>query len=388
MSATIHDRARSLCRSARVAVTGQNGSATTFALAVSLVHGFGLDEVSALGIMWDEWNPRCLPPWNEADLARKVREAARKGTPPAGKTWGWLLDGAPAPDHGRGREIPAVKAGARICFNPAMLRRMYRNEYGRKCWWTERSPVRYPAEVTPTRYLDAVFRPGDRVLVATSKKSQGEYLYWVGKGWFQLGTAPGQQAVPCEPVTGGPDGVWFLSNPVTGKWRCRRCGVMPPVLATGFERGRLCPNHGTDDWHLAKRNDWVLSRRSEGNVTDFRHLVLEHDPPEHADMVDHARLWASLVAQLPLPVVSFAGSGGKSWHALIRLEARSKGEWDTLREVVIRHLVPYGADPAAIRAVQLTRLPNCLRGSKPQELIYLDPSPEPGGVPVCAMRGD
>jgi len=34
----------------------------------------------------------------------------------------------------------------------------------------------------------------------------------------------------------------------------------------------------------------------------------------------------------------------------------------------------YGADPAALTPVRLTRLPGCLRGGKEQKLIYLNPA--------------
>jgi hypothetical protein len=369
----IIERAKKLAATARPAVQGQHGSGTTFALAVSLVHGFGLDQTDALAVMLEDWNHRCMPPWSEADLARKVREAAAKGRPPAGKTWGWLLEGAPAPDYGTGRTVPAAgSVEARACFNPEALRAKYVPEFGQKKWWTSRSPVQRPAEVSATAYLDAVFRPGDKVLVCTSKTSQGDLLYWVGRGWFRLGNAPGIQAAPCDAPTGGPEGVWYLSNPVTGKWACKACRHEAGPGVTG----RICAQHGTAHWNTADRNGWVLSRRAEANVADFRHLVLEHDPPEHADKLEHAQLWVSFLAQLPMPIVSIANSGGKSFHAVIRLEAATKRDWDELRSVCIKWLVPYGADPRAIRAVQLTRLPNCMRGSQNQELLYLDPAPD------------
>lgn len=378
------DRARRLASSARPAIQGEHGSGTTFALAVSLVHGFGLDQTDALAVMWGDWNPRCMPPWSEPDLARKVREAAQKGRPPAGKTWGWLLEGAPAPDYGAGRKVtaPSGPVEARACFNPEALRAKYVADYGRKPWWTSRSPMRNPDRITPTEYLDAVFRPGDKVLVCTSKTSQGDFLYWVGRGWFRLGNAPGIQAAPCEAPSGGPEGVWFLSNPVTGKWSCKACRHEVTTGATS----RICPQHGTTQWSVADRNGWVVSRRAEPNVAEFRHLVLEHDPPEHADKLAHAQLWISFLAQLPMPIVSVANSGGKSFHALIRLEAPTKRDWDVLREVCIKALVPFGADHRAIRAVQLTRLPNCMRGTEKQEMIYLDPRPDDEPVAGSTMN--
>ena len=118
-------------------------------------------------------------------------------------------------------------------------------------------------------------------------------------------------------------------------------------------------------------------------MTDFRHLMLEHDPAEGCDKAEHARLWLSFVAQIPMPLVSVVTSGGKSVHALFRLPSQGrKEEFDRLLHIAKRHLEPFGADPAAMRSVQLTRLPNVMRRSHGarQELLYLDPDPDDGAL--------
>jgi hypothetical protein len=64
-------------------------------------------------------------------------------------------------------------------------------------------------------------------------------------------------------------------------------------------------------------------------------------------------------------------------HALLRVEAQSKASWDELvRGRLLPRLVQLGADPQALTAIRLTRLPNCYRGERLQELLYLDPSPD------------
>ena len=75
--------------------------------------------------------------------------------------------------------------------------------------------------------------------------------------------------------------------------------------------------------------------------------------------------------QLPLPIVSITSSGGKSLHALVRVAANSKANWDQ----IIGAIKPRLIDPGALTAVRLTRLPNCYRGERFQELLYLDPTP-------------
>jgi len=60
------------------------------------VVGFDLSDTAALDLLWNEYNSRCLPPWNREnqsdvnDFERKVTEAR---VTPFGKPHGWLLDG-------------------------------------------------------------------------------------------------------------------------------------------------------------------------------------------------------------------------------------------------------------------------------------------------------
>lgn len=74
-TADAYDRARAYARKTPPAVAGQGGSLATFKLAVALVRGFALPEEQALAVLAAEFNPRCEPPWNEAELVHKVRSA-------------------------------------------------------------------------------------------------------------------------------------------------------------------------------------------------------------------------------------------------------------------------------------------------------------------------
>ena len=143
-------------------------------------------------------------------------------------------------------------------------------------------------------------------------------------------------------VRGHADGVWMLANPVDG------------------------------NKHFNERQQ-KMSRRSEESITAFRYAVLESDcqPLEQ---------WLRILVQLPVPIVSIASSGGKSLHALVKINASSKANWDQLVGAIKPRLIALGADPGALTAVRLTRLPNCYRGEQLQELFYLDPTPR--GDPI------
>lgn len=64
----------------QAAISGQNGHSQTLKVAVAVGPGFNLSEEEAFRVLWQHYNPRCEPPWSEADLQRKVREAYRVET--------------------------------------------------------------------------------------------------------------------------------------------------------------------------------------------------------------------------------------------------------------------------------------------------------------------
>lgn len=197
-------------------------------------------------------------------------------------------------------------------------------------WLRKQSPIKSPRLLTPAEFLSAVYLMGDQVLVFTDYYSQGEMLWQ--KFAFKV-----ERDELAHFVRGQNDGVWFLANPVDGRY------------------------------HLNLRTQ-TQSRRSEESITAFRYAVLETDcqPLEQ---------WLRILVQLPLPIVSITASGGKSLHALIALDANSKADWDQKIAAIKPRLISLGADPGALTAVRLTRLANCYRGDRHQELLYLNPSP-------------
>jgi hypothetical protein len=72
------------------AVQGQAGHDSLLKAASALVNGFALDDGTALSLLWNEYNPRCNPPWDRSkpgdvrDFERKVREAGKSSTKPKG----------------------------------------------------------------------------------------------------------------------------------------------------------------------------------------------------------------------------------------------------------------------------------------------------------------
>jgi hypothetical protein len=210
-------------------------------------------------------------------------------------------------------------------FNIETLQRLATKASGiDESWLVSNSPVSVESATAAT-FLENLYQPGEKVIVFTDYQSQGQVVYEVGH--------------PTELPSEGLTGVWFLTNPVDGN------------------------EHRNDDGKM--------SRRSKEAVTAWRYLVLECDQEEKHPGVN--ALWLAALVQLPLKIVAIYTSGGKSIHALVRLDATTKADWDAMRDKIKPILVPLGADPAAMTAVRLSRLPQTLRGKAPQRLLYLNP---------------
>jgi hypothetical protein len=206
-------------------------------------------------------------------------------------------------------------------------------------WLKKHSPL--PVDgLSPNQFLEKLYTLGQHVLIFDRCRSQGQALW--------------QHGVNLERFTAGKlDGVWFLSNPVDGAWR---------------EVQRL----------KKEFNPTGRTRRACENIVAWPYAVLEcdHEPKER-----WLPLWLRILVQLPLPIASITTSGGKSIHAITRVRAATKQEWDQIvRRGLLPRLVPLGADPKAMTAVRLTRLPGCYRGAALQELLYLNPCPT--NVPI------
>lgn len=214
-------------------------------------------------------------------------------------------------------------------------------------WLGRRSAVPV-AGIGAADFLGAIYAQDERVLVFTDQRSQGDFVAWIGRGSYRLSQQRGVKAVPSPLPSGAPEGVWFLTQPVSGAWSISR------------DARRFSEESGSDP-------KWT--RRSQVNVTAWRFFVLESDELE-------ARAWLRVLVNLPLPIAAIYTSGGRSIHALVRCEVASKAEWDATRNVIRQIACPLGADPAALTAVRLSRLPCCTRGGKMQRLLYLNPNPD------------
>jgi len=177
-----------------------------------------------------------------------------------------------------------------------------------------------PETQTAVTFLHQLYQPGEQVLVLDRLRSQGRHLLECVRPPFDARSLNHLRH-------GCPQGVWFLGNPVDGKY------------------------------HPNPRQGGKLSRRSEESITTWRYLVLESDEAA-------ADLWLALLVQLPLRIAAIYTSGGDSIHALVRVDAKSKAQWDAKAARLKPVMTVLGADPKNITGVRLTRLPFCHRGQQ------------------------
>ena len=344
----IIDRARNYVLKMPAAVAGSGGHNATFHVACILVQGFGLSPEQAFSLL-QEYNLTCAPPWSEKDLRYKLRGADQQSS---ARGRGWLAKGGEWVPSKNWKEYHHLAEPPKAVFEADKLAK-FSGQWAKVVdlvWLANRSAVD-PATVTAEQFLERVFKPGEKALIFTEY-----YSSTVGRGLFVW---------PCENVPKqGPEprpcGVWYLSQPVDGEY------------------------HANDD------PSKPMTPRNWRGVTDWRYMTIESDEA-------NTRHWLGAIAQLPLRLVALYTSGGRSVHALVRVDARSKAEWDAERDKIKAPLTILGADPKNLTAVRLTRLPGCWRHGKMtdvkdadgkkmkryerfarpkfQKLLYLNPTP-------------
>ena len=141
------------------------------------------------------------------------------------------------------------------------------------------------------------------------------------------------------------------------------------LIATGYEYPLFCINPLTGEPN--EKNSF----RSDDNVMRYDHVLLESDKLPLAQQV-------ALLKGLKLPIVSMTFSGGKSIHALVKVDAlpgvgciKDKSDWDqNIKEGLFPQIIPLGFDRAISNPSRFSRLPGIWRPDKDafQRLLYLN----------------
>ncbi|HAL92179.1 MAG TPA: hypothetical protein DCM68_04050 [Verrucomicrobia bacterium] len=129
------------------------------------------------------------------------------------------------------------------------------------------------------------------------------------------------------------------------------------------------PNPLTGNEHPT--GDGKQSRRGDSAVASFRFAVAEFDGLSKPDQL--AFWWGFRTA----PIVALIDSGGKSVHAILKVNCATRADWtrDIEEKLFPAVLCPLGCDPACRNESRLSRLPGHFRREKNawQRLLYLNP---------------
>jgi len=105
---------------------------------------------------------------------------------------------------------------------------------------------------------------------------------------------------------------------------------------------------------------------TDKDVTAHRFAVVESD-------ILSLDLQLSVLARLPLPIAAIIFSGGKSYHALVRVDAPDAVAYRKDVGRLLALLRPLGFDQATGNPSRMSRLPGSMRGEDQQRLVYLNP---------------
>jgi hypothetical protein len=368
------ERASKYVRLMPDALSGSGGHNATFAVARVAAHGFGLSETEVFSILV-EYNARCVPPWTDSELRHKAKQACR--VPDAkGRPVGYLLDAHEQRDPRAPAFVPEPewterKRESKHRWNRDATMRLVRKDLPIDArewveWLRVRSPLCPVENGSPGRFLESLYLPGEVVIAFSVFESQGQFAYWVGKGWYRLGERRHDAATPSPPPDGGESGIWYLAQPVQGKFLPNPRRTLPD--------GRV---------------PW--GRRHAECVTSWRWMVLENDyDPREPEKAPTTPVFLNVLAGMGLPIAAIYSTGGRGVHALVKVDFDSKARWDSARSYLLGPLAALGCDPGALTGVRLSRLPGCWRREREnvQRLLYLDPNAGMDGdhSPLCTRR--
>jgi len=328
---SVFERARNYIAVMPASISGSGGHDALFNVVRALLHGFGFVPHEARPLV-EEFNRRCDPPWSEGEIGHKLRSVDGLTSKwPRGYLRGetdWKPTRAERRDFGIPTEAEVKK---KIEFDGEKLRQIAGSwrEVADLAWLANRSSVD-PARVDTGLFLKLLYPGKDKILCFQNEYSQGDALW------------------PAEtPPTGGKCGVWFLPQPVSGEYTPNPDG---PRLVDGKA---------------------PMSRRHARSVMEFRYFVLESDEAPLRD-------WLGFIVQAPLPIEALYTSGGRSVHALVRVNCATAEAWQQQKRDLMPFLMGslmFGADRGTWSCVRLTRLPGCLRLGK----MVTSTKPGPGG---------
>ena len=131
-------------------------------------------------------------------------------------------------------------------------------------------------------------------------------------------------------------------------------------------------NYAVGDWE-EKAGAWIRFNALDGegvkneNVVKFRHALVESDKMA---IEDQERLYR----ELELPIAAMVSSGGKSVHAIVRVDAKDAEEYRARVDFLYEYLKEHGCDVDSQNKnpSRLSRMPGVTRNGHRQQLLAVN----------------
>lgn len=209
--------------------------------------------------------------------------------------------------------------------------------------WAEHREVHVPSDKTwdpigeLSRYLEALFTPDEifgYVVASFEKPDKEGHMKWV----------PGNSGVYTKKV-----------GDALQQLRQSKNGYQIESIIGKY-------NHEAGAW--IRFNPLDGNGVNNENVTDFRYALVESDSMD-------IEAQNGLIRQLNLPVAVLVHSGGKSLHAIVKIDANDKKEYQERVNYLYDICRKNGMeiDTQNRNPSRLSRLPGCMRGEKKQFIV-------------------
>jgi RecA-family ATPase len=304
------------------AVSGDSGHTQTFKVALALVEGFSMSAAEARPMMVDYSN-RCDPPWSEREIDHKLAEAEKLCDPAKrGKLvkCGVKYQSGHKPTLSTARALPVTPRPA-----PATIKtKAARYEV------SDTIELPEPMEDGTRAFIKAAFQEGEGVRIAVARTNEEN------------------KEVPKDA------GVTLSREEWLRKLDTHK-GNPNKFLKTSERNGIF-----------VSVNPMRIGGSKDADVTLYRHALLEFDN------ISLQEQWGIITASR-IPCTAVISSGGKSIHAWVRVDAQDKYEFADRVKTLYAWFADYKPDEKNKNPSRLSRLPNCERGNRRQELLALNP---------------
>jgi RecA-family ATPase len=311
------DKARRYLDRMPPAISGQSGHDQTFRVACVLCQGFGLPPEEARPLMV-EYSARCVPPWSEREIDHKLSDAVTTEDP---KGRGYLLKESRRPTS---EPTPPIHSSTNRSIHPIPARRYATNAHGQ---------LPPPLPNGAAQILIAAFAQGEGVRICIARTNED------GK------------EVPKDA------GVVLTRE----EW-------LSKLETAGGDPNRFLRSSDKNGIFISI-NPLQIGGSRDADVTAYRHCLLEFDE------ISIQEQWC-LISQSRIPATAVISSGGRSLHAWVKIEAKDRPEYDERVNLLYKHFADYRPDVKNKNPSRFSRLPNCMRFDKRQELLALNTGAE------------